>query len=168
MADARGRRAALLLGFGALPARGLLLPLAVDDPVLLVAVQALDGVSAAALGVLLPLLAADLTRGTNRFNLCMGCSAWRRASARRSAPPPRGRSPAAGDRRGVRRPGRRGLPAVLLVLFAMPETLTPSGSGGAGARQHAEVPGDASPSKAEDVASTTPCHGREMAKTPRD
>ena len=38
----------------------------------LVAVQALDGVSAAAMGALLPLLAADLTRGTNRFNLCMG------------------------------------------------------------------------------------------------
>jgi predicted MFS family arabinose efflux permease len=35
-------------------------------------VQALDGVSAAAFGVMLPLIAADITRGTNRFNLCMG------------------------------------------------------------------------------------------------
>jgi len=72
LAEGRGRRPALLLGFSALPVRGLLLPLAVADPVMLVAVQALDGLSAAALGVLLPLLAADLTRGTNRFNLCMG------------------------------------------------------------------------------------------------
>ena len=38
----------------------------------LVAVQALDGIGAAVFGVLLPLLASDLTRGTNRFNLCMG------------------------------------------------------------------------------------------------
>ena len=35
-------------------------------------VQALDGVSAAVFGVLLPLVAADLTLGPRRFNLCMG------------------------------------------------------------------------------------------------
>jgi cyanate permease len=34
--------------------------------------QAVSGVSAAAFGVLLPLLAADLTVGTSHFNLCMG------------------------------------------------------------------------------------------------
>ena len=39
---------------------------------LLVAVQALDGVSAAVFGVMLPLVAANLTLGTERFNLCMG------------------------------------------------------------------------------------------------
>jgi MFS family permease len=44
----------------------------VDHPLGLVAVQALDGIGAASLGVLVPLLAADLTRGTNRFNTCMG------------------------------------------------------------------------------------------------
>jgi len=71
LAERRGRRAALLLGFLALPLRGLLLAL-VEDPLWLILVQALDGVSAAGLGVLLPLLAADLTRGGNRFNLCMG------------------------------------------------------------------------------------------------
>jgi predicted MFS family arabinose efflux permease len=38
----------------------------------LVAGQAVSGVSAAAFGVLLPLLAADLTLGTSHFNLCMG------------------------------------------------------------------------------------------------
>ncbi|MFC7554976.1 MFS transporter [Pseudoroseomonas wenyumeiae] len=43
----------------------------INDPYLIVAAQALDGISAAALGVLVPLLAADLTRGSNRFNLCM-------------------------------------------------------------------------------------------------
>ncbi|MFC7735034.1 MFS transporter [Roseomonas sp. GCM10028921] len=71
LAERRGRRIALLIGFGALPVRGLLLML-VEGPAWLVLVQALDGISAAGLGVMLPLLAADLTRGTNRFNLCMG------------------------------------------------------------------------------------------------
>ncbi len=70
-AERWGRRAMLLLGFAALPVRGVLLGV-VSDPIMLAMVQALDGISAAVLGVLLPLLAADLTRGNNRFNLCMG------------------------------------------------------------------------------------------------
>lgn len=70
-ADGWGRRAVLLLGFSALPIRGVLLAL-LSSPWLLVPVQALDGVSAAALGVLLPLVAADLTQGKNHFNLCIG------------------------------------------------------------------------------------------------
>nr|WP_235913683.1 MFS transporter [Pseudoroseomonas coralli] len=71
LADRRGRRAALLLGLLALPLRGVLLAV-VSSPAALLAAQALDGVSAAMLAVLVPLVAADLTRGTNRFNLCMG------------------------------------------------------------------------------------------------
>ncbi|MDB5371003.1 MAG: transporter [Roseomonas sp.] len=70
LAERRGRRLVLMLGFAALPLRGVLLSV-VSDPLGLAAVQALDGISAAVLGVLLPLLAADLTRGSNRFNLCM-------------------------------------------------------------------------------------------------
>ncbi|HWX46473.1 MAG TPA: MFS transporter [Roseomonas sp.] len=71
LAEERGRRIALLLGFSMLPLRGMLLAV-VHDPYMLLLVQALDGVSAATLNVMLPLTAADLTRGTNRFNLCMG------------------------------------------------------------------------------------------------
>jgi MFS family permease len=70
-ADRAGPRLVLAFGFAALPVRGLLLA-ATDDPMMLVAIQALDGVSAAAFGVMLPLVAADLTLGTERFNLCMG------------------------------------------------------------------------------------------------
>jgi MFS family permease len=70
-ADRKGPRLVLAFGFAALPVRALLLA-ATDDPVLLVAVQALDGVSAAMFGVMLPLVAANLTLGTERFNLCMG------------------------------------------------------------------------------------------------
>ena len=39
---------------------------------MLVAVQLLDGVSAAMLGVMVPLIVADITRGTGRFNLAQG------------------------------------------------------------------------------------------------
>jgi MFS family permease len=44
----------------------------VANPYLLVAVQILDGVAAAALGVMVPLIVADVTRGTGRFNLAQG------------------------------------------------------------------------------------------------
>jgi MFS family permease len=66
-----GRRPLLLLGFGALPIRGLLFAYS-TDPSLIVAVQMLDGISAAVLGVLLPLVIADITSGTGRFNLAQG------------------------------------------------------------------------------------------------
>ena len=70
-AESWGRRPVLLLGFAALPVRGVLLAVG-TDPTYIVAMQALDGISAAVFGVLLPLVAADLTRGTRHFNLCMG------------------------------------------------------------------------------------------------
>src|SRR5206468_1991773 len=38
----------------------------------LVGVQLLDGITASALGVTVPLMIADLTRGTGRFNLVQG------------------------------------------------------------------------------------------------
>lgn len=70
-AELRGRRPLLLLGFAVLPLRGILLAV-VTNPYLLVAVQVLDGISAAVLGVLVPLIVADVTRGTGRFNLAQG------------------------------------------------------------------------------------------------
>ncbi len=70
-AEKRGRRPILLVGFVVLPVRGLLLA-TLASPALIVATQVLDGVGGAVIGVLLPLIAADLTRGTGRFNLCMG------------------------------------------------------------------------------------------------
>jgi MFS family permease len=44
----------------------------VTDPYLIVAVQILDGVCAAVLGVTVPLVVADITHGTGRFNLGLG------------------------------------------------------------------------------------------------
>jgi MFS family permease len=66
-----GRRPLLIAGFAALPLRGILLA-TVHDPYLLVAVQLLDGITASVLGVLVPLVIADLTRGTGHFNLGQG------------------------------------------------------------------------------------------------
>jgi predicted MFS family arabinose efflux permease len=66
-----GRRPLLLIGFAALPIRGLLFA-TVSDPSLLLAVQILDGVTAAVFAVLVPLVVADLTRGTGHFNLGQG------------------------------------------------------------------------------------------------
>ena len=70
-ADGWGRRPVLLLGFAALPLRGVLLALG-TNPAWVVGVQALDGVSGAVFGVMLPLVASDLSRGTGRFSACMG------------------------------------------------------------------------------------------------
>jgi MFS family permease len=70
-AEIWGRRPLLLIGFAALPIRGLLFAL-VSNPLLLVAVQLLDGVTAAVFAVMVPLVIADLTRGTGRFNLGQG------------------------------------------------------------------------------------------------
>ncbi len=66
-----GRKPLLLLGFGALVIRGMLFAV-VSDPAMVVAVQLLDGISAAALGVMVPLIVADVTRGTGRFNSALG------------------------------------------------------------------------------------------------
>ena len=71
-ADRSGRRPLLLLGFAALPVKGIALAAAIDTPSLVVAAQTLDGICAAVIGVMLPLVAADLTRGTGRYNLCLG------------------------------------------------------------------------------------------------
>jgi predicted MFS family arabinose efflux permease len=70
-AERWGRRPLLLIGFAALPIRGLLFAY-VDSPELLVAVQVFDGVSAAVFGVMVPLVVSDATRKTGHFNLALG------------------------------------------------------------------------------------------------
>ena len=66
-----GRRPLLLIGFGALPIRALLFALT-TDPLFLVGLQLLDGISGVIVGVLTVLVTADLTHGTGRFNLAQG------------------------------------------------------------------------------------------------
>jgi MFS family permease len=70
-AERWGRRPILLLGFLALPVRALVFAVT-SSPLLVVSVQGLDGIAGATFGVLVPLIAADITAGTGRFNTCMG------------------------------------------------------------------------------------------------
>jgi Major Facilitator Superfamily len=66
-----GRRPLLLIGFAALPIRGFLFAW-VTNPETLVIIQVLDGITAAVFSVMVPLVVADLTRGTGHFNLGQG------------------------------------------------------------------------------------------------
>jgi len=66
-----GRRPLLLLAFAPLPIRGLVLALS-PDPYVITLVQLLDGISAATIGILVPLVIADATRGSGHFNLAQG------------------------------------------------------------------------------------------------
>jgi MFS family permease len=71
LARTLGRRKVLLVGFLALPARALLFA-SDPGPVALDAIQILDGISATVLGLMSPLIAADLTRRTGHLNLAIG------------------------------------------------------------------------------------------------
>ena len=66
-----GRRWFLLTAFAALALRGVLFAV-VTSPQVLVAVQLLDGITAATLGVMVPLMIADIARGTGHFNFAQG------------------------------------------------------------------------------------------------
>lgn len=70
-AQAWGRRPLLLLAFAALAIRGLLFAV-VKDPYVLVMVQVFDGITAAVLSVMVPLIVADVAFGSGHFNLAQG------------------------------------------------------------------------------------------------
>jgi MFS family permease len=71
LAQRIGRRPVLLVGFAAVPVRALLFTV-LPGALPLTVFQALDGVSAAVFGLMLPLIAADLTRRTGYLNLAIG------------------------------------------------------------------------------------------------
>ena len=71
MAQSWGRRRLLMVCFVPLCVRGAVFAMS-TDPAAIVTVQLLDGVSAATLGVLVPLIVADTTRGSGHFNLAQG------------------------------------------------------------------------------------------------
>ncbi len=72
-ADDWGRKPLLVLGLAAVALRSMLLAFTAS-PWALLAFQLLDGISAAVIGVMLPLVVADLTRGTGRYNLAQGAA----------------------------------------------------------------------------------------------
>ena len=71
LAHSLGRRPLMLAAFAALAVRGVLFA-TVTDPNVLVAVQILDGITAAVFGVLVPLIVADIAYGSGHFNLAQG------------------------------------------------------------------------------------------------
>ena len=70
-ASSLGRRPLVLACFAALSLRALLFAL-VGSPQAIVAVQALDGISASVVGVIFPLVIVDLTRDSGHLNLALG------------------------------------------------------------------------------------------------
>jgi MFS family permease len=121
-ADSWGRRPLLLIGLGAVPIRSALFALTAD-PRLLLAVQALDGLGGATLGVLTALVVADLTKGTGRFNLAQGLvGALSGIGASLSTSVSGLVADRLGDAAGFLSVTVVGLMAVAVLLLFMPET----------------------------------------------
>jgi MFS family permease len=70
-ANSWGRKLLLLIGFAALPIRAVLYTFS-DNAVWLVSVQIFDGIAAGTLDALIPLVLADVMRGTGRYNFARG------------------------------------------------------------------------------------------------
>ena len=122
LAEKVGRKRLLLLGWGALPVRGLLLAVLPGSWPLVLG-QSISGVSAAVFGVLFPLLAADLTIGTSHFNLCMGIMGLALyLGAAASTTIAGGIADAAGIQIAFLALAGAGLIGFLTVWLAMPET----------------------------------------------
>lgn len=123
LAERIGRKPLLLAGWASLPVRAALFGLLIGHPWALVPVQLLEGVAAATFGVLVPLVAADLTQGTGRYNLSLGlfglCGAGGAALSTTLAGTIAelwGRTAAFGSLTAF------GIAATVLLLVAMPET----------------------------------------------
>ena len=69
-ADLWGRRRVLLAGFATVPVRDALFAL-IRNPAVLIPVQTLEGAGGAVFGVMVPLIAADLTRGGGFYTSCL-------------------------------------------------------------------------------------------------
>jgi MFS family permease len=122
LAERRGRRIVLLIGFCMLPLRGLMFATS-TNPTLVVAVQALDGIGGACFGIMMPLIVSDVAARSGHFNLSLGFVGFAVGIGGTLS------TPAAGwlaDHFGLRVAffflSAVGIAAVLLVLLAMPET----------------------------------------------
>jgi len=72
LAESRGRRVILIVGLAALPCRCVIFALLLDQPSVVVLAQALDGIAAASIGVLVPLITSDIAGHSGHFNLSLG------------------------------------------------------------------------------------------------
>jgi MFS family permease len=121
-AETWGRKPLLLIGLGVVPIRCGLLALT-SDPTLLIAIQILDGLSGATLGVLTALVIADITNGTGRFNLAQGVvGTLSGIGASLSTSISGGVVGRFGDAAGFLSVSAIGLIAVAILLLFLPET----------------------------------------------
>jgi MFS family permease len=121
-ADRYGRRLVLIVGFVMLPLRAIIFS-TTSNSTLVIAVQVLDGVAGAGFGILVPLVVSDVAARSGRFNLALGAVGFAIGIGSTVS------TSAAGwvsDHYGMRFAfyflAAIGFAAVLLAVFAMPET----------------------------------------------
>jgi len=121
-AERWGRRPLLLLGFAFLPLRALLFSMT-TRPELLVAFQVLDGLAATVFMIVAPLVVADVTRGTGRFNVAQGAIGTATAAGAAVSTTVTGYVvDRFGEATGFRGLAAVALGALVLLVVAMPET----------------------------------------------
>jgi MFS family permease len=133
-ADRYGRRLVLIIGFLMLPLRALVFS-TTSNSALVIGVQVLDGIAGAGFGIMVPLIVSDVAARSGHFNLSLGAVGFAIGIGGTVS------TSAAGwvaDHFGMRHAfyflASVGLAAVLLALFAMPETRPePEEAAGAGA-----------------------------------
>lgn len=143
-ADRHGRRMVLIIGFLMLPIRALVFS-STANPSLVVGVQILDGIAGTAFGILVPLVVSDVAGRSGHFNLSLGAVGFAIGIGSTIS------TSAAGwvaDHHGMRGAfyflASVGAAAVLLALFAMPETRPDADDGDAvsnAPRQPRPLPG---------------------------
>jgi len=127
LAEERGRRVVLLIGFSTLPVRGVLFAV-LYNPAALVVIQGLDGIAAACVGILVPLIASDIAGRSGRYNLSMGFIGLAiGVGATISTSLAGWIADAAGTPTAYIALALVGLAAVLLAFTAMPETRSSEG-----------------------------------------
>jgi MFS family permease len=121
-ADRYGRRLVLIIGFLMLPLRALVFS-TTSNSALVIGVQVLDGIAGAGFGILVPLVVSDVAARSGHFNLSLGAVGFAIGIGGTLS------TSAAGwvaDHFGMRHAfyflACVGLAAVLLAVFAMPET----------------------------------------------
>ena len=121
-ANALGRRPLLIIAFAAVPLRSLLCA-SFDNPSWLLGVQLLDGVGAGMYDVLLPLVLADVMRGTGRYSLARGVLGTIQGIGGSTGQGAAGFLVASlGYSTGFLALSAVALAGLLLIVFAMPET----------------------------------------------
>ena len=121
-ANLLGRKPLLIVAFAAVPLRALLCA-STDNPGWLLGIQALDGVGAGMYDALLPLVLADMMRGAGRYSLARGVLSMIQGIGGSTGQGAAGFIVASfGYAVGFLALAAVALAALLLIVFAMPET----------------------------------------------